>query len=62
MKNKKIIITEQVSPYPNDEPFFQVRSGDKVIKQFIIEFHDAINFGLTLSNKVYYRPNTQVSK
>jgi hypothetical protein len=58
MNKTKIIITEQASPYPNDEPFFQVLSGDKVIKQFIIEFYDAINFGLTLSDKVYYRPNT----
>jgi len=60
MKNKKeetrkVTIKDQKSPYIGDKDcFFAVYINNKVVKSLIIEFHDAVNYALTLADKVHY--------
>lgn len=56
-RNSRIRIVEEPTPYRGDrDVFFVVYNGDKRIKSFL-EFSDAINYGLTIKNKVYYSGN-----
>lgn len=54
-KMRKVMIKDQESPYQGDKDcFYAVYINDKKVKSFIINFADAVNFALTLSDKVYY--------
>ena len=54
--SKKIVILNQRSPYVQDkEHFFVVTRGNHILKQFILDFAQAVHFALTFEDKVYYR-------
>ena len=51
----KVKIFNQASCYRGDSDFYMVVYNDEIKKQYIIEFHDAVNYALTLASKCHYR-------